>query len=74
MWNQPIALKDADFILLQKSRHPALTRTELHILALVERGLKSREIAKLFGCSTRNIENHRYRIGKKMRVEKTNRT
>ena len=55
-----------DMLRLMRSNF-SLTNSELRILALVERGLTSREIANLLGCSTRNIENHRYRIGKKRR-------
>jgi DNA-binding CsgD family transcriptional regulator len=49
-----------------RETYPKLTRVELIILAHVRRGRTSREIASHLDCSIRNIENHRYRIGKKM--------
>jgi DNA-binding CsgD family transcriptional regulator len=49
-----------------RQTYPKLTRVELIILAYVRRGRTSREIASHLDCSIRNIENHRYRIGKKM--------
>lgn len=52
--------------LMQK--HPKLTLTELRICVLIERGLTSKEIAETLSSSLRNIENHRYRIRKKMEI------
>ena len=57
--------RDADLLCRLMREHPELTETELRIRALAERGLTSREIADLFHCSIRTIENHRYRMGKK---------
>jgi len=47
-------------------QYPTLTKTELVIQALVREGRTSREIAHLLTCSVRNIENHRYRISRKL--------
>ena len=54
-----------------KTRLPALTATETRVIALVEAGRTNKEIAELYGCTVRNIENHRYRIGKKLSARST---
>jgi FixJ family two-component response regulator len=48
-----------------------LTRTEKKILQLVVDGKGNKEIANLLTCSVRTVENHRYRISKKMNVDST---
>ncbi len=68
---QVIGFEEAETMMELMQAHPELSITELRIWTLVERGLKSREIASLLGCSLRNIENHRYRIGKKMQEEQS---
>jgi DNA-binding NarL/FixJ family response regulator len=68
MTNGPINPDEIEAMLCLMHTHPDLTTAQLRILALAERGLKNSEIANLLGCSLRNIENHRYRIGKKIRM------
>jgi DNA-binding CsgD family transcriptional regulator len=63
---QVIGNQEAETMMELMQEHPELSITQLRIWTLVERGLTSREIASLLGCSLRNIENHRYRIGKKI--------
>jgi hypothetical protein len=46
--------------------HPELSQTEAHILYHINQKKQNRDIAELYGCSVRNIENHRYRIAKKL--------
>jgi DNA-binding CsgD family transcriptional regulator len=62
-----LATEEVDLMCELMHKHPELTRAELRICALVRSGRTSREIASLLGCSIRNIENHRYRIGRKMK-------
>ncbi|GEM_PF-5173788 len=63
-----ISKEDADLVVGMMKAYPELTETELRIAAFVERRFTSREIAGLLGCSVRNIDNHRYRMGKKMKA------
>jgi FixJ family two-component response regulator len=48
-----------------------LTKTEKKILQLVVDGKGNKEIAYLLECSVRTVENHRYRISKKLNVDST---
>jgi FixJ family two-component response regulator len=48
-----------------------LTKTERKILQLVVDGKGNKEIANMLTCSVRTVENHRYRISKKMNVDST---
>jgi FixJ family two-component response regulator len=48
-----------------------LTRTEKKILQLVVEGKGNKEIAHLLGCSVRTVENHRYRMTRKLNVDST---
>jgi len=68
MWTQPIDSNDTEIMMRLSSIHPLLTRAEVRILAFIERGFKNRDIASLLGCSVRNIDNHRYRMGKKLKI------
>ncbi|MFI5264938.1 MAG: helix-turn-helix transcriptional regulator, partial [Candidatus Kapaibacterium sp.] len=47
-----------------------LTKMELRICTLIRMNLKSDDISRLTCLSERNIENHRYRIRKKMKLVK----
>jgi tetratricopeptide (TPR) repeat protein/DNA-binding CsgD family transcriptional regulator len=55
-----------DFVRLLSERHPQLTPTELKLCALMKISLSTKEMANLLCLSVRNIENHRYRIRKKL--------
>lgn len=55
-----------DYIRALSARYPALSPTELKICALLKINLNSKEIARLLHVSLRDIENHRYRIRKKL--------
>ncbi len=54
------------FVLKLEERHPLLSAMEKKICTLLRVGLTSTDIAKLLHLSDRNIENHRYRIRKKI--------
>lgn len=57
-----------EFIHRLSERHPNLSPTELKICALLKINLSTKDIAKLLSCSTRNVENHRFRIRTKLRL------
>jgi len=57
---------DGELIRRLENHIPKLSRIEINIAGLVHLGYMSKDIADLFGCSVRTIENHRYRIGKKL--------
>ncbi len=50
--------------------YPDLTKMELRICTLIRMNLKSDDISRLTCLSERNIENHRYRIRKKLNMVK----
>jgi DNA-binding CsgD family transcriptional regulator len=54
------------FINKLKLKHPSLSVKEEKICTMLRLGLTSVDIAKLLVLSERNIENHRYRIRKKL--------
>jgi DNA-binding CsgD family transcriptional regulator len=57
-----------DYIRILSERYPVLSRTELRVCALLKVGLATKEIARLLNVSVRDIENHRYRIRKKLAI------
>lgn len=52
-----------------KSSYPELTPGDLRLCAYLHMNLSSKEIAPLLGISVRGVENHRYRLRKKMNLE-----
>ncbi len=50
---------------------PDLTNAEKRILKMITDGKSNKEIAFTLGCSTRTVENHRYRLMHKMRIDST---
>lgn len=55
-----------DYIRALSAQFPSLSPTELKICALLKINLNSKEVARLLHVSLRDIENHRYRIRKKL--------
>ena len=55
-----------------KSNYPDLTPGDLRLCAYLHMNLSSKEIAPLLGISVRGVENHRYRLRKKMNLEHDN--
>ena len=51
-----------------KKTYPSLTASDLRLCAYLRMNLTSKEIAPLLGISVRGVENHRYRLRKKMEV------
>jgi len=52
-----------------KEKFPELTSSDLRLCAFLRMNLASKEIAPLLGISVRGVENHRYRLRKKMTLK-----
>ncbi len=57
------------FFQKMKNKYPELTSGDLQLCAYLRMNLSSKEIAPLLGISVRGVENHRYRLRKKMKLE-----
>jgi DNA-binding CsgD family transcriptional regulator len=51
-----------------KNEYPKLTPSDLRLCAFLRINLTSKEIAPLLGISVRGVENHRYRVRKKLNL------
>jgi len=58
-----------EFIKKLKTGFPKLTPGDLRLCAYLRMNLSSKEIAPLLGISVRGLENHRYRLRKKMGLD-----
>lgn len=58
-----------EFIKKLKAGFPKLTPGDLRLCAYLRMNLSSKEIAPLLGISVRGLENHRYRLRKKMGLD-----
>jgi tetratricopeptide (TPR) repeat protein/DNA-binding CsgD family transcriptional regulator len=58
-----------EFLLTLKQQYPELSKMETRVCTLLRMNLKSADISRLTCLSERNIENHRYRIRKKLGLE-----
>lgn len=58
-----------EFIKKLKNGYPKLTPGDLRLCAYLKMNLSSKEIAPLLGISVRGVENHRYRLRKKMGLD-----
>jgi len=56
------------FFKKMKDKYPDLTPSDLQLSAYLRMNLSSKEIAPLLGISVRGVENHRYRLRKKMNI------
>jgi tetratricopeptide (TPR) repeat protein/DNA-binding CsgD family transcriptional regulator len=66
VFEQQLGQLHGDFIRVLSERYPCLATMELRICSLLRLGLTTKEIADLMCISTRTVENHRYRIRKKL--------
>ncbi len=57
------------FLKTLKSKFPSLSQDDLKLAAFLRMNLTSKEIAPLFNISIRGMENKRYRLRKKLRLE-----
>jgi len=61
---------DKDFLKKVKQNHPALTSNDLRLCAYLRLNLSSKEIAPLLNISSRSVEVKRYRLRKKMGLQR----
>jgi DNA-binding CsgD family transcriptional regulator len=61
---------DKDFLKKVKTLHPNLTSNDLKICAYLRLNLTSKEIAPLLNISTKSVEVKRYRLRKKMNLDR----
>lgn len=59
-----------DFIKNLKMKYPTLTPNELRICSLIKMNMVTRDISDLLGVSMESLKTFRYRIHKKMKLEK----
>jgi DNA-binding CsgD family transcriptional regulator len=57
------------FMKTLKTNYPDLTASDLRLCAFLRMNLSSKEIAPLLGISVRGVENHRYRLRKKLNLD-----
>ena len=68
--NTELTEADSTFISMLQKRHPNLNQRELRICLLIKLDYSSRDISRLMGLSVRGIESTRYRIHRKMDIDK----
>lgn len=68
--NTELTETDSTFISKLQKKHPDLNQRELRISLLIKLDYHSREIARTLGLSTRGIESVRYRLHKKIGLNK----
>ncbi|MDP5120060.1 MAG: LuxR C-terminal-related transcriptional regulator, partial [Spirosomaceae bacterium] len=61
---------DKDFLKTLSERHPKLTPNDLRLAAYLRLNLASKEIAPLLNISYKSVEIKRYRLRKKLQLEK----
>jgi len=61
---------DKDFIQSLVQKHPSLTSNDLRICSLIRLNLNTKEIASLLNISIRGAEQSRYRLKKRLGLEK----
>jgi hypothetical protein len=57
------------FFQKMKNKYPDLTSSDLQLCAYLRMNLSSKEIAPLLGISIRGVENHRYKLRKKLNLQ-----
>jgi DNA-binding CsgD family transcriptional regulator len=68
--NIPLTVSDSEFLLKLQKSHPNLNQRELKLALLVKMNYDNTQIARLLGISKRGSESIRYRMHKKMGLEK----
>ncbi len=59
-----------EFLKRIKKQYPDLTPGDLKLCAFIRMNLSSKKIAALLGITTRGVENHRYRLRKKLNLDR----
>ena len=57
------------FMKILKDNYPDLTPSDLRLCAFLRMNLASKEIAPLLGISVRGVENHRYRLRRRLNLD-----
>ncbi|MFO7852307.1 MAG: triple tyrosine motif-containing protein [Bacteroidota bacterium] len=57
------------FFVKMKTAYPELTSRDLRLAAYLKMNLSSKEIAPLLGISVRGVENHRYKLRKRLKLK-----
>jgi DNA-binding CsgD family transcriptional regulator len=70
VFNTHVEQVHEDFFRIMKSRFPDLTPRELSLCAYLKMNISSKEIATLMNISTRGVEISRYRIRKKLNLDR----
>ncbi|MDP4200233.1 MAG: hypothetical protein Q8922_09115 [Bacteroidota bacterium] len=60
-----------DFVHSLTTKHPMLSAGDVRLCSLVRMQMKSDEIARLFCLSERSVETHRFRVRKKLQLERS---
>jgi len=68
--NTELTETDSVFLSKLQKKHPNLNQRELRISLLIKLDYHSRDIARSLGLSTRGIESIRYRLHKKVGLDK----
>ncbi|WP_291855303.1 triple tyrosine motif-containing protein [Marinilabilia sp.] len=68
MFEYNFNLAHESFLQSLKNEYPDLTPSDLRLCAFLRINLTSKEIAPLLGISVRGVENHRYRVRKKLNL------
>jgi len=56
------------YLISLENQSPDLSNLELRVCAMIKFGLQTREIANILSVTIRGIEQHRYRIKKKLNI------
>lgn len=70
MFEEAFNNADKDFLKKIKTKYPSLTPNDLRLCAYLRLNLSSKEIAPLFNISAKSVEVKRYRLRKKMDLDK----
>ena len=70
-FKEKVSDSNRDFIKALRHEYPEITKAEADIAALLKKGLNTKEIAAMMVLDTRAIEQHRYRLRKKMGLKRS---
>ena len=59
-----------EFLEMLKSKYKTLSKEDLNLIGLLKIGLSSKQISEIYNTSERAIEGRRYRLRKKLELEK----
>ncbi|NTU68166.1 MAG: hypothetical protein HGB02_04710 [Chlorobiaceae bacterium] len=68
--NTELTEADTAFISMLQKKHPNLNQRELRICLLIKLDYNSRDISRMMGLSVRGIESTRYRLHRKIGIDK----